>query len=140
MKKKKGKFIYAQDWGTYQQDTVVAVNCTKDDIVKWCEKNTTKNFLAIFNKKEQEGLGEMTKEGGASGCVWYQDGYSILWIRDYENSFRFYDTLVHECLHLVQFGLIEHRSFQGENEGQAYQQEFLHRSIRRRLSSHYAKK
>jgi hypothetical protein len=131
-------YIYVQDWGTYNLDTLVCIGTTHEQTKNWIDKNAGKGFREAFYKgvdSHKEIL-----EGGASGFVWYEDGYTILWLNDWVNKWHYHDTLMHECLHLIQFGLIEARGFEGENEAQAYQLEYLVRNIRTNLNLHYDKK
>jgi hypothetical protein len=100
-----------------------------------------KDPVAAFEKDmdEDEKLHETT-----AGFVWHSDdyAYTALFLSKFIDIWPSYETLMHECTHLVLNVLAAGHSFidfhsgekkQIEHEGIAYQHEYLFRSIRRRL-------
>ena len=131
--KKQKKLIYVQDWGTYQSETIVAIGVTYKELEEWVAKNGSKKFREAY---EGNGM-EDAIESNCDGLMWHNTGYSILWMKEFSDSWDWNDTLMHECLHLIQYCFIATRGFEGEYEAQAYQQEYLVRSIRQKANSFF---
>jgi len=136
-KKKRTKFWYIQEWGTYNTQTPVFVGYSCKEVTKVMEgrKDWKKEILEAWKK---DGMHEYDADG-KSGTVWRHEGYTLLMLRDWDGSWKSLDNLLHETMHLVlgHLGMSKYfvRSSEDiEQEGLAYQQEFLFRQIRRRLN------
>ena len=77
---------------------------------------------------------------GKLGWCWiHKDGYLVLSIQRFEDTWDDYETILHECFHIVIAILgvskmfINHSREVIEEEGMAYLQEYLFRGIRRKL-------
>lgn len=131
-KRLRQKFAYFQDAGTWPNDIPVFVNMDVKEIEKWMvKKKVYKDYIKAFNDNF---AGENWCQDGIQGRVWHYDSKVILWLKDWKNDWVSHDTLMHECLHIVQFILMKDRGMEDEHEAQAYQLEYLVKGIRTKLS------
>ena len=132
----KKKYWYLQDWGTYNNQTPVFVGYTIKEITTIIKKQDW-NKEAIKKWCEDEDLAEFME--GKNGGVWKYDGWTLLYLPSWHGTWDDIETLVHECFHLTVAVLGHQKAFVNggnvEEEGMAYQQEYLFRSIRRKLTS-----
>lgn len=128
-KKKRIKaFAFVQEWGLFPDETLVVVGAdTKEEIIRLANKaRAGKPFMG--NIKDADLPSEpffIRFENGTKG--------SILRLPKYEDTWTFWETLIHELHHAVQFTLAKGRGMDEEPEGLAYSQEILFRKIRRKL-------
>lgn len=121
--------------GTYPNQIPVFVGMNHKEMVNWMKKeNVYKDFIKSFDEEYKED--DWLKEG-YHGRVCDDDGKVLLWIKDWKNDWESHDTLMHECLHIVQFMLNKHRLMEDEYEAQAYQLEYLVKSIRQKLNKEF---
>jgi len=137
MKKKKQKknvpFAFIQDFGTYQDDMFVIVGAkSREDIVKVAKSARIKKSLIKYLSEGD--IGTDFKEAG-SIVSFTQDGTEnmVLFLHYWKNCWDFWETLMHELHHVVHFHIAVARRMEKEAEALAYQQEYLFRSIRRKL-------
>ena len=132
-KKSPKKFCYLQNWGSFEHETFVVVGMSLKEILRYmvrhafCE-DTIESFEACARNSIL-----------TSALVWRKDGRTVLWFPDWKDDWYHWSTLVHETHHLVNGVLAEHSDMIDEPEAQAYQQEYLFNSIRKRLSKAYHK-
>lgn len=128
------KYWYIQEWGSYNNQTPVFVGYTtkeitsiikrqkwnKEVVKKWCDDEDLEKFME-----------------GKNGAVWSYEGWTLLYLPKWDGSWDDYETLMHECFHMVIGQLGVQKAFINgeriEEEAMAYQQEFLFRNIRRKL-------
>ena len=91
-----------------------------------------KNKALIEEKKLGEGVDGLVHND-------QKNGTTILMFSDWKNDWKHWDCLVHEVTHLVHFVLGNMKNMMHEDEGRAYQTEFLFREIRRNLWQKTAK-
>lgn len=129
------KFWYIQDWGTYGNQTLVFVGYTIPEITKIIKKKGFKSNIVAEWCKDWEGMENTFKN--VAGGVWSNDGATVLYLPKWEDNWDNYETLLHECFHLVMAGLAKGKLFVNEGsieeEGMAYQLEYLFRHIRIKL-------
>lgn len=143
MKKKvkhRKKFYYIQDWGTYSVETPIIVGYTPKEITKLVKNSKWKDEVkSLWSESDFDHLLE-------KGCALTlrDKGYTIVILESFQNNWSFYETLMHECFHLVVYVLGEERAFVNsstdtiEDEGMAYQLEYLFRGIRTNLQKAFA--
>lgn len=134
VRKPKTKGWYIQSWHIWPDDTIVSVGHTYEDILAimkrigakasairdWeCSRDELKEMFATVPKG-------LAWKGKTSSCT-------VVWFREYSFSMDFYDVIVHEVSHLLDFVLNGSRGAINEGEARAYTNEFLVRSIRQRL-------
>src|SRR3990167_4195246 len=138
MKKRKDhtflkNFCFLQNWHVYPNDTLVCIGMTKPEIVAFIrdkEKGKEKWKTGVAEDFEN------TKTPiGDKGYFWYPDeaAQSILIINEWDGSWDNFETLIHELHHAVHIMLGEKRGMAGEVEALAYAQEYLFRSIRKKI-------
>jgi len=140
MKKKKlTRFWYIQDWGTYNVQTPVFFGYTIPEITRIMNKIEIKQEAKNLWNNDSKMTDEVFEN--KSGGVWRNSGYTLLYLPKFEDTWDLYETILHECVHLVLYQLGGHKMFINqscnsiEEEGLAYQIEFLFRAIRRKLQS-----
>lgn len=133
--KKAYKTIFIQDWGTYGDETVVAVGTTIDEVVQYLKKHKASQGSIKSMEEDAKELSETMKcSKGFFAKPNDTTVGSFLWTRDWDNSWEHSEVLVHELFHAVYNTLGKGRSMMDEQESMAYQQEFLFRAIRRKLN------
>lgn len=110
----------------------VFVGYTNDEITKIIKRQ--KNWKKELRELWENHGGFKTELGG----IVFDGGYTILFLKGFEDVWEDYETLMHECFHIVMKMaqarlLINHTTNTIEEEALAYQQEYLFRSIRRKL-------
>lgn len=68
-----------------------------------------------------------------NAACWFYESKSVLWFREWKNDWEHWDTLLHECYHLIHTILHKDKNMAKDDEGCAYQLEYLFRNIRRTL-------
>ncbi len=131
MKHKKKPFAFTQDFGTYNHEMPVFVGMTKAEATKWCKsKKFVPKFMAFLEDcpefiDDRKGLKQL-------GCLYLGSGYYALWLSPYEDTWAYWEVLIHELTHFIdEFSKDKH--MEGETEARAYLLEFMFRSIRRKL-------
>lgn len=138
-KKKRTKYWYLQDWGTYTTQTPVFVGYTPAEICATLKRQKDFNKEAVAEFCEDIDETEKVFKTVQGGIWFTKTGFSIMYLPKYEGSWSDIETLVHECFHLVinQLGkskmLINHSTQTVEEEALAYQQEYLWKNIRYKL-------
>lgn len=133
MKPKQKKFAYIQDWGTYGNDTIVAIGMTIPEIVAFLKRKkqgTEEQYKELLDNEENL-IGKMKRTQGF--CAVNEDGTSIIWFPDWEDDWHHYEVLLHEICHAVHNILGKYRNMMDEDESRAYQTEYLFHNIRRTL-------
>lgn len=125
---------FVQDYGTYSNEILVIVGeQNKKELFKYLKKIKA---IKEFSKWVLENLDEWNKsiKDKNKGQFCYDDGVNgtVLMLRSTHDSWEYWEILMHECHHIVQH-LAKRKGMFEEVEAQAYLQEFLFRSIRRKL-------
>lgn len=138
MKKKKPirrtKYTYVQHWGTFQNETLVSVGTTFDDLKRYlARKKIAPEQLESFEGRRVHVEDIMKDARGlffdiGEGCG------SVLWLKRWPDNWEYNEVLVHELHHATFIVLGKGRGMADEMEALAYAQEHLFRQIRRRLS------
>lgn len=134
----KKKLLFVENLDPYQFDVLVMVGFTASDKKEFMKqmKKYRIDFAAakIFLEKYDEIIEGLKKNLGQ--FMWIQDEKDhmmyILSLRAYEDTWKYWEILMHEVHHLVR-ELADTKGFLKEPEAQAYLFENLFRSIRRKL-------
>lgn len=137
------KFFFIQGWGTYSNETPVFVGHTRKEITEVMKKQKLRK--EAIDLWEQSITEETAYTESASGFFWHNNGYSVISLPSFEDDWVHLDTVLHECFHATLIILGNSKAFiQGrdkiEDEGLAYQCEFLFREIRKKLQDEYWRK
>lgn len=128
----KKPIIFIQPIDPYRQDMIVAAGATKNDILRFCKKKKViKEFIDII--KDAEAFNIQKEKLGV--FYWEKKGEHLLFLlllRPFKDVWEYWECLIHELAHTVQ-KLAEDKMMEDEDEARAYLQDFLFRSIRRRL-------
>jgi hypothetical protein len=133
----KQKIIYIQSWGTYQNETLVCIGVSYEEIYKCLKKIKVETDMI---KQWECDIDLLDNCLNGAGLFWFNHSRSILWLKDWKNDWKHYDILLHELFHAVYYILGKGKNMMSEDEGMAYQQEFLFKAIRRKLSDLLSKK
>jgi len=140
MKKKQRKLekaIFIQEWGTYTNQTLVAVGSSTDEMLRYLKKNkVNKASIDAFVADKQNLESQMQNSLGLFCRPKDGDAGSILWLKNWDkNNWRCYEILIHELFHAVYGILGKDKGMLDEEEALAYQQEYLFGEIRRKLNA-----
>ena len=125
---KKGWFV--QSWGTYADQTLVVVGYTHDELLKITKNRFTPDVLKFL--KEVKGDYDTANQGRGMCIFDDETNRSILYLREFHDTWEWYEVLLHECFHVVSF-MAKAKNMKTEEEAQAYQLEYLFHNIRRSL-------
>ena len=132
-KKSKKPIIFVQDCGTYSNEILVCAGGTKDDLLFYVKdkKNKVKKEFAEWLKTDDKIY--RIKETNPALFAWDNSiqGH-LLWLGPYDDCWEFWEALLHETAHIVQ-KIARDKLMSEEDEARAYLQEFLFKSIRRKL-------
>lgn len=138
-KEKEKKKIFWQDLGQYEGTIVVAVGADVGEIFKFIEKEKRDpgGWLLRAFKKEDKVMRDLIECGITGFVVDNKEtlGNYILWLKEYSwKDWKTIEVLIHELHHIVEFRA-QYSSFENEMENKAYLQEYLFRSIRKKLAN-----
>lgn len=128
MRKKRTRQYFVQGCGTYTNQILVVVGYTPAETAALMRRKKFHKY--VINEYEKDHKDEPEDRG--LGACWFHDGASVIWFPQYENTWNFWETLIHEIFHFVHF-MGEQRNMEDEDEALAYLQEYLFRQIRRKL-------
>src|SRR3990167_10220766 len=117
----KKPIIFVQDCGTYTDEILVCIGASKKQILAYCKKEgVKKNFTDWIST--DEAIFDVLKKSKAAYA--WNDGVqgTILLLKSYEDTWDFWETLLHELHHMVHV-FSRRKIMQEEMEGQAYLQE-----------------
>lgn len=126
--KRKKPFAFILDWGLFPDQTLVVVGTKSLEEIKALAKKikASKAFIDDLNS-----LVEYTDKPFFGRCK--GNGSSVLQLPPYEDTWVFWETLMHELHHAVYLTLDIGRDMRGEVEALAYAHESLFRIVRRGL-------
>ncbi len=128
------KRVFIQDWGTYTNQTLVVLGMNRKQIVHQLKRFGVKKDFKDWIEKNGEFIDEnIARED--KGFFAHNNGGSILWLKGWDNTWGAGEVLLHELHHAVHFILGQSKGMLAECEAMAYQQEWLFRTIRRRLTN-----
>ena len=141
--KKRTKFWYIQDCGTYKAEIPVFVGYSESEITAIIKKQKSwkKEAVSAWVEEHTDGKEDTTMIGKLGWCWIHQDGWLVFSLGKFEDTWDDYETILHECFHIVIAILgiskmfINHSRGVIEEEGMAYLQEYLFRGIRKKLQS-----
>lgn len=133
MKKKNKPFISIQDLDIYKTDFILAVDMTKSSFKRFIDKQ---NIKKEFKKQLLEDDVIWEKCNGM--VIDYENGGYLFILNNYKDEWPFWETLMHECSHLVDF-IARRNNFILETEAKAYLHEYLFRNLRRTIYNYYKK-
>lgn len=120
------KFKFIQDWGSYQNDTLVYVGYGKEEIKKDLQKYQD-SATVISNL-------ETVDFDGFRGLVITDRAKTLLVLSKWDGGWEYLEVLIHEIHHLVYMVMVKNKMMEDEMEAQAYQQEYMFRQIRQKLN------
>jgi hypothetical protein len=126
--------MFFQSWGTFTNETLVAVGVTKKELITFLKRRKAKPEL--IERLDHK----LVIPPGSTAFVWTSPdtGCTLLWMDSFNNVYEDMCTLVHETNHLV-YDIARDKGFQNEPEVQAYQQEYLFRHIVAELQDRWKK-
>lgn len=132
--KKMRKIIFVQDYGTHTDQLLVCVGVSNKEIIAYC-KNKKNKIVPEFADWVEKTIDEKTIEKNKGTFAWNDNmNGTVLHLKKNEDTWDFWETLIHELHHAVEHFRVK-KAMQDEPEALAYQQEYLFRSIRKKLQS-----
>lgn len=128
------KTWWIQGWGSYTPETLVVVGgYTHDQITAIMKRiKGKKDIIAEWDKNKKD-HDEKWLGGQNHGVLWHHESATVLWLKEFNNTWDNFDTIIHEVSHMVDIVLRDGKKMSEETEACAYQTEFLFREIRRKL-------
>lgn len=127
MKKK----IFIIDCGTYTNEVLVAVNQKYDEIIKYLKEDRQVSDKNVKEFSESKDYIEKTTKSNPGFVIYFDSGFMLLWLKLKRLDWRFYEVLLHECSHIVNFVFREKKI--NDDEAFAYQLEFIFKTIRQKI-------
>lgn len=128
--KKTGIFI--QDNGIFGDEILVSYGMATDEVSKVLKKRKdvikgVADWILEVKKKERK---------NDNGWIYTNDDKSLCWLSlpKWDSTWKAYEVLLHECVHLMQF--YKRRKQFEDDETEAYLVEYLFKSLRCRLPHH----
>lgn len=138
--KEKKPTIFVQDFGVYDQDMLVAVGATKDDVVKFCKKTKAAEAFIKFVEDNSDIFATMERDKKKGGLFCGDfNGAKMMILREVEDTAEYWLSLVHETHHTV-FYFSKEFSLENEPEAQAYLFGYLLNSIQSKIMGYENKK
>lgn len=135
-KKPAKKQAWIQCTGQWRTHIFISTGFSGKDIVRFAQRKFIKDGAKAIASKEKEFQEMINQDCAFTHC--FPNGTIVLRLREYEDTWVFWQTLVHELSHTVDF-ISEHLGFQKEQEARAYLDEFLFKQIRKKLQGHMPK-
>lgn len=124
--------IFVQDCGALSNEVLVCLDYSYDELIKNSTIKITKEakdwLLADENVKQAFSI--LPEQ---SAVVAFNDGKTLLLLKDFKDEWLFWQTLIHEICHIVDHISLD-KMFQNESEHRAYLMEYLFKSIRRKIT------
>lgn len=121
---------------TYQwrKDILVTSGCSPKEILVIAKKYKAQPHVIRFIEDSQKRWEEMINGAGVNAFAAMEEERGIFVIRmpDYEDTWDFWETLIHELHHVVEF-MAGRLKFENEVESKAYLHEFLFRNMRKKF-------
>lgn len=135
-KKKTTKIIFVQDWYIWNSETLVIVGGTLTDGLAYSKKIRAKKSFTNWIEEIIKDDKEIDTLGRQLGRAYYHNdtGATILLLKGFSNDWAWFETLLHEIVHLVDDVLGKAKAVTNEYEARAYTTEFLFREIRNKVS------
>jgi len=124
---------FVQDWGTYGNETIVAVGYNRQETERIVKKIAGEIGLKSFRDQYERHLG-----GSHAGyfLVILGTHYTLLSLADFKkNNAHSIGVLVHELEHAIDFILKDYYGFSNEYEARAYQIQYLFKNIYKKLTA-----
>ena len=128
---KKNSLIFIQPIDPYREDVVVACDIPQNEIIKWLKKQKVRRNLIDWVETDRS-IFEVLEKNEAVFCWNEKIRGSMIILKNYQDNWKFWETLMHEIYHLI-FNISKITMLSDETEAQAYLFEYLFHSIRRKL-------
>lgn len=134
MKKNKRpeKQYFVQSTGQWKNDVFVCTGFDAKEILRAAKRINSQEYIIKWIENKSEDWNSFIESNCAFATKHPDRGTIILRLRTYEDTWDFWETLIHEISHAVDM-MAEHRGFSNEGEAKAYLAEFVFHEIRRKL-------
>jgi hypothetical protein len=126
----KKKYLFIQDTGHFDGSFVVTHGYDKEEVLKFIKKTYAKEYMG--KAKELLDLHFEDNEHFQAFVIHCDDKPYFLKIVNSEDTWDFWETLIHEVTHVVDFTMRRH-GCESELENRAYLTQYLFRNIRRKI-------
>lgn len=128
--------IFVQDCGPWRQEFFVAINATRTQVLGWAKKNKiAPDIIEELEDKKNEHWNDLSLGSVRTLAQFCWDDTThigILYMRDYQDVWEYWETLIHELHHVVS-RIMKNKGTHDDLEPGAYLQEWLFRQIRHKL-------
>ncbi len=126
------KQAWLQQTHQWRKDIFVSTGYSAKEIVRGIKKMHAVKWMVDWIEKEEADWQKIIDAGCAFVSMEPKHGALILRLRNYQDTWEFWETLIHELNHVVD-GMADNIKFEKEWEARAYLQEYLFHEIRRKL-------
>lgn len=132
-KPRPSKQIFIQEVDPYRKEIIVATGHSIAEIAAYAKKMRAEKWMLDWLEKNDKELTEQIARGSLGFLAVEDHGAALLWLKPYEDTWSYWECLIHELNHYGYLVLDKKLGMDGETEAHAYMQEHLFRSIRRKL-------
>jgi hypothetical protein len=130
------KFMGEFNCGIFKNEFILGVNCEYDDFLKYAKETYCSEEFINYIKEIKEDYKKYTDTSNGFVNFDYKKGYGILNLKKFEDSWEFYEIMLHEICHIVDF-ISEQKHLEKEMEARAYLTEYLFKDIRKKIQKFY---
>lgn len=123
---------WLQSTHQYRKDIFVSTGLSAKEMVREIKKFKPKKYILDFIEKRESEWKEIIEKNCAFVTMEESHGVLFIRLREYQDSWEFWETLIHELSHLLDF-MAGQQKWETETEARAYLQEYLFHEIRRKL-------
>lgn len=138
------QILWTQDWGTYDDHTVVAVGFTIQEIIDLMKKDKCLQWARAVESRKDD-FEQMGKNSHFfSSWTMVENGkdyhYSVMFLLHWKPDMSHYKVLAHELVHGISFIMNNKMDVMKENEAFAYQHTYLFDRIATKLNEWYSRR
>jgi hypothetical protein len=126
------KQYWLQSTHQWRKDIFVSTGLSAKEMVRKVKTYKPKKYVIDFLEEREKEWHEIIEKGCAFVAMEGSHGCFFIRLREYEDTWEFWGTLVHELSHLLDM-ISEHQAWEKESEARAYLHEYLFQQIRRKL-------
>lgn len=129
---RKPKQSWCQSTGQWNKEIFVCTGFNAKEILKGIKRIGAKDWFLTYAEGQLVTWQKLIDGGCAFVAREPVHGAYVMRLRPYSDSWDFWEVLIHELNHLVDY-MAEGQAFEGETEAKAYLIEHLFHEIRRKL-------
>jgi hypothetical protein len=130
------KYISYFDADIFKCETLLSIACSYEDIVKFSNKKFIDRQFRKFIESREKIIKKNIDFANGFVCFDKNNGFGILWMKEFTDVWDNYEILVHELYHLVDY-ISEQKQIEEGGEARAYLMEYVFNKTRRMIQKEY---